>query len=352
MKRVGNIYENVYNIENIITIYKKIRKTIKNKKKLEVFDDYYTSNIIYIKNILENREYEPLKYNIFVISEPKHRIIMSQSMIDKIINHLCCEYLLKPYLEKSLIDNNVATRKNKGTSYGLKKLKSYLNCMKNENYYYLKFDISKYFYNIDHDILKKMLLKKIKDKDALNILFKIIDSTDLDYINNSINRLKEKNNNLIGVPNYKKGKGLPIGNMTSQFLAIYYLNDLDHYIKEKLKIKHYIRYMDDGILFSKDKNYLKECLNNIIIFLKNYGLVLNNKTIISNINNNINFLSFNFKVNHNLIIIRVNNKIKRNFINKLKTKNLKSIVSYKGHLAFCTNNIYYKYMKEQEEIKK
>ena len=97
------------------------------------------------------------------------------------------------------------------------------------------------------------------------------------------------------IPIYEKGKGLPIGNMTSQILAIFYLNNLDHFIKEKLHIKYYVRYMDDGVILSNDKKYLKYCLSEINKFILNFGLCLNNKTKIINVSKEgLDFLGFRF----------------------------------------------------------
>ena len=115
---------------------------------------------------------------------------MSQNIIDKLINHVIADKILLPTLDNSLIDMNVATRIGKGTHYGIRYLKKYLNELKGETIYALKFDISKYFYSIDHDILFDLLKKKIKDKDALDILFKIIESTDSEYVNKKIPKAK------------------------------------------------------------------------------------------------------------------------------------------------------------------
>ena len=243
MKRIGNIYSSILDTKVINDMYKKIKRNTKNKRKIEVFESNYVSNISYIKEILENKTYKVGKYNIFLIREPKLRIVMSQNIIDKLINHLVSKYFLVNIFENSLINENVATRLNKGTKEGINLTKKYLNKIKGKTFYILKFDIAKYFYNIDHEIIKNILIKKIKDKDVLNILYKIIDSTNESYINDKINNIKENVKDAKDIPLYKKGKGLPIGNMSSQFLAILYLNELDHFIKEKLKIKYYIRYM-------------------------------------------------------------------------------------------------------------
>ena len=259
MKRVSNLVDD-FTIENIIKAYKMVRKNTLNKNKIYKFEEYYTSNISNVFRLLN--DYKVGKYNIFLIRENKYRIIMSQNINDKIINHLMADILIK-VIDTSLINTNVASRKNRGTSYGIKYLKKYLNSMNGE-VYALKFDISKFFYNINHDVLKKMLGRKIKDKKYLDILFKIIDSTDESYVNECIIKLKKKeisylkNSDLKDkdkrieeinrIPLYIKGKGLGIGNVVSQILAIFYLNDLDHFIKEKLHIKYYIRYQDDGMV--------------------------------------------------------------------------------------------------------
>lgn len=152
-----------------------------------------------------------------------------------------------------------------GTRAGLAYAKEYNRIckVKYKEYYILKCDISGFFANIDHDILKEKLYKKIKDKEALKIIEDIIDS-------------------------YTSGIG--IGNMTSQILAIFYLNDLDHYIKEVLKIKYYVRYQDDFLLFHESKSYLKHCLYCIEKFLDKEKLKLNKKSRLYKNTNNFIFL--------------------------------------------------------------
>ena len=321
MKRIGNIYNNLYDLNNIISVYNKIKCNTKNKYKIEQFDDYFCINIVNIYNVLKENKYKVGKYNLFIIYEPKQRLILNQDLFNKIINHLVGNELIN-ILENSLIDSNVAVRVNKGTSYGVKLVKKYIKNL-NYNYYCLKIDIKKYFYSINHNILKDLLSKKIKDKLFLNILYKIIDSSDEDYI---LEYAKKHN---IGL---KKGYSLPIGNLTSQILGIYYLNDLDHYIKEELKIKYYIRYVDDMVLFHKDKEYLKYCLDKIKLYLKKYDLELNNKTIITK--NSLCFLGYRF-YNKNIKILSKNRRRIYKKLRILKDKDydkyIKSLNSYYGY---------------------
>ena len=369
MKRKNNLYNRITDIRNIISMYNtRVKINTKNKIKIEKFDEYYVSNITLVKNILDSKNYKPGKYNIFIIKEPKVRLIMSLNIIDKIINHLVCEYLLVDIFDNSLIDTNVATRVNKGTHYGYKKLVKYLNKNISNKLYILKFDISKYFFNINHDIVKKIIRTKIKDKDALNILDNIIDSTDSNYINeeiiklknNEINRIKNSNNgnkdklikDIMDIPLYKKGTGFAIGNPVSQAIAIIFLSYLDHYIKEKLNIPFYCRYCDDGILISDDKEYLKYCLKEIKRIINDYKLELNmKKTRIYSIDNGFEFIGFRFIRKNNKLLIKVKNQTKRKFKRKLKVLNKLYIngninydtfnqvkVSYLGHLKYGNCN--------------
>ena len=200
MRRLNNLYNKINDIDVIMHMYDKvISKNTNNKRKIYSFNNYYSCNIVNIKNIIESNNYVPLRYNIFLIREPKLRIIMSQNIRDKIINHLVAKYFLIDVFDKTLINENCATRINKGTQYGLKLFKKYFNYYKNkyDKFYILKLDISKYFYNIDHNIVKELVKKKIKDKKVLKIINSIIDSTDCDYVNKKINELKEREVNKI-----------------------------------------------------------------------------------------------------------------------------------------------------------
>ena len=270
MKRKNNLYQEICKIENIISAFNEVCRNTNNKKKVQNYKQYKSIYISRICNVLNNKTYKVGKYNVFTIYEPKERRIVSQNLQDKVINHLVARYILYPVVMPCLIEQNVASRKNKGTRKGLEYAKIYdTKCkIKYKNYYILKFDISKFFASIDQVILKEKIRRKIKDKDALDIVFKIIDSEE---------------------------QGLGIGSMTSQCLAIFYLNDLDHFIKEKLKIKYYIRYQDDGLIFHESKEYIKFCFKEIEKFLDKEHLKLNNKSRIYKNTNNFIFLGRNRK---------------------------------------------------------
>lgn len=362
-----NLYNSIVNISYIENMYYQVRLRTKHRSKIFNFENYYMSNIMYIYNTLKNKEYHHGNYNVFLVKEPKYRVIMSENIYDKVINHLISEFVLLPLIEPRLIAANVATRRDKGLKLGLEYTKKYINKLKNtnENFYILKCDIHKYFYSISHDILIKKLEYLLQDEDIINVIRSILESTYQNNTNKEIRRLvnrerkilekanspylKKRLEELNGIPYYQEKKGLPIGNMTSQLFAIYYLNDLDHFIKERLHIKYYIRYMDDFILMHHDKEYLKYCLEEIAKKVEELDLKLNNKTKIISMKDGLNFLGYRFIIKKKRLIVLLNRETKRRItykLNKLsrkKPENYQSVLaSYKGYLLNCNSSSFVK----------
>lgn len=363
MKRKNNLYQDICNFSNIKSVYKIIRTNCRNHNKLYDFEVFENINLydILIKLYLKNYNYS--KYHIFLIYEPKYRLIMSENIEDKIVNHLISMYILLPSLEHKLIDTNVATRKKRGSGKALDDLTKYLNHLRlsKKEIYVLKIDIKKYFYNIDHEVLIDKLKKDIKDKDALNIVIKTINSTNEEYVNkkikevcykeiNRVNKLnisskekKQKIDMIKKIPLYKYNKGLGIGNMTSQILAIYYLNDIDHIIKEKYKCKYYIRYMDDLIILDNDKNKLLSIFNEVKREISKLRLEVNDKSRVFKLSHGFNFLGYSFKDDNGKLFVKLSNrtrvKINKN-LNYLKKNNplkyKRSLISYKGYFMRLT----------------
>ncbi len=343
-KRNSITYDTELSIDNIYNMWNVIRKTCKNKKALLNFSMNLSTNIDYIYKALKNRTYSPYKYNTFMIFEPKARLVMSSSIRDKIVNHFVANYYLIPYLEKSLIDVNVATRKKRGSSYAMYLIKKYFNKILINNakkeIYCLKIDISKYFYSINHNILIKKIEKKIYDQDIIHLVKLIISETNKDYINDSIYQYNKIYNT--DIPLYGNDRGLSIGAMTSQFLAIFYLNDLNHFIKEKLKCKYYVRYMDDLIILDCDKEKLKEIWKLIVFEIEKLELSANKKSNIYNCSKGFTFLGYKYKITNNKLKISFNRKTYFKIKKKLKTlyrydriKFNKSLDSYWGYFSNC-----------------
>ena len=314
MKRLGNLYKDIYDLDNIEKAYKEVCKNTRNERKVFNMKQYKAIYISRIYNTLVNREYKVGPYNKFIIYEPKERQIVSQGIQDKVINHLVARYILYPAILPCLIETNVASRKYKGTKAGIQYQQEFIRkCnVKYKSYYILKCDVSKFFASINHEILKQKLTKRIKDKEALKIVFDLIDSND---------------------------QGLYIGSMANQVLAIFYLNDLDKFIKEKLKIKYYVRYQDDMLLYHESKQHLQYCFKEIEKFLEKEKLKLNLKSRIYKNTNNYTFLGRNPKGKY-VRYRNVKRKIKeKKYLYNTKQINLYSMCStYNSYQALlCTH---------------
>ncbi len=350
-------YDDIVDIDKIREMYHIIRTNTKNRGKLHKFELFYSSNIISILEALRSKCYKHSKYNVFLVHEPKYRIIMSEIMSDKVVNHLISKYILAPGIYPHLIPQNVATREGKGTKEGIRYLKMYINKLKlnYDKVYVLKCDIKKYFYSIDHELVLEKCKRFIDDPDVFQLVLNVVKSTDEDYVNSAIDKVVKKEIDRVSklnildkdikieelkrIPRYPKGKGLPIGNMTSQLLAVYFLNDLDHYIKERLHCKYYIRYMDDFVIFDHDKERLKVLRKEIEEKLKEFKLELNKKTNIYDLNHGFGFLGYYYFLKGKRLIIKINPQTKRRI--KKKMRKLKKInapnyeqvkASYMGYL--------------------
>ncbi len=376
MKRKNNLYDEMLNYEKALAMYKKIKRNCKNKDAIFRFSLNLNQNIFNILALLKKENYQFKKYSIFMIKEPKYRIVMSENISDKLVNHMVSKYILIPALESKLCDCNIATRIDKGSKYGINLFLNFIKQIRvsTNDIYVLKIDISKYFYNIDHEILLNKVERYLKDKKALNLLKKIIETSDEKYVNIAINYIKysqirevkkskisEKEKKLKidqikKLPIYKKGKGLPIGNMASQILAIFYLNDVDHFIKEKLHIKYYVRYMDDLLIFDSDKEKLKEYFYLIKKEINDLKLEVNKKSNIYSLKKGVGFLGYVFKLEKGKLLIRYNNQTIKKIIRKLKKLRkkdeeqfLRSYGSYQGYFVLSNTDMKNKIKKTFEQ---
>jgi len=338
------IYDKYITIENLYNMWNIIKKTCKNKKEIYYFSLNLNTNLNNIYLALKNKTYVPSRYKTFMIFEPKPRLVMSQTVTDKIVNHFVTNYYLIPYLENKLIDSNIATRKGKGSNYAMILLKKYFNKLlinyPNQEVYCLKVDISKYFYSISHEKLLAMLEKKIADKNIINLIKLIITETNKDYINDSIKYYNKIYN--IDIPYYTKNTGLSIGAMSSQFLAIFYLNNLDHYIKEDLGCSYFIRYMDDFLILDTNKEKLKKFYKLIVQKVEALDLKVNKKSNIYRSSKGFSFLGYTYKIMNNKLFIsckketylRINKKLMY-LKNHDITQYRKSLGSYYGYFDMC-----------------
>ncbi len=280
------MFKQAFTFEKLLIAHKKCRVSKQHKRQTISFELNLSQNISKIEKAIFSKTWNVGDYKQFFIYEPKKRNIEALSYKDRVVLMSLCSNIIEPVFEKLLIFDNVACRKGKGTLFGIKRLEYFLHKYKNKyktnKGYYLKCDISKYFPSINHAVLKDLLSKTSLDDEDLWIINKIIDSK---YA--------------------ETGVGLPIGNQTSQWFGLFYLNTLDRFIKEKLRIKYYVRYMDDMVLIHNDKEYLKECKTKIQQFVQEkLKLSLNSKTQIGLLKDGIDFLGFNHKLNENGQVIR------------------------------------------------
>lgn len=262
MKRIGYLFEHFVSFENLYTAYLKARKGCRKNYETAGYDFFMERNILNLRDALIAGTYKPGRFRYFKVKDPKQRTIAVAPFADRVVHHAVVN-IMEPVFEPCFIYDSYATRKRKGTHAALKRAQSFVS----KNKWFLKIDIQKYFDSIDHGILKELIKRKIKDRRFLQPVFNIIDNGGT------------------------AAKGLPIGNLTSQFLANVYLNPFDHFIKNKLNERHYLRYMDDFVLFSDDKEHLKN-LKHIIVHYLESQLQLQIKPKASFINSRMNGLAF------------------------------------------------------------
>ena len=265
----------------------------------------------YIKNILMNTcklrdelltgTYKLSPYSIFEVHEKKTRTIVATKMRDRVVQRSLCNCYLYEAITKGFIYDNCACQIGKGTDFARERLKLHLRRFYRKNGmngYVLQMDIHNFFGSTPHKVAKEAVDKRVKDEWARNHVYMIIDSFDIDGT----------------------ATGLGLGSQITQLIELAVLDDLDHYIKERLRIKGYVRYNDDLILIHNDKEYLKECMKDIINKLNSLGLEVNEKkTHINRIDKGIHFLGFSFRLkNTGRVLMRILPKSVRKEKRKLK----------------------------------
>lgn len=262
MKRVGGLFEQFVSFENLLSAYQKARKGAVGKRETQHFTFLLEYELFRLQRELRNGAYQPAPYRYFQIHDPKERTISVAAFRDRVVHHALIN-VLEPIYERCFIFDSYATRKGKGTHKAVCRAQHFLA----QTGWFWKTDIDKYFDSMQQDILLALLRRKIKDAKLLTVAERII------------------RNGGAG------GKGLPIGNLTSQFFANVYLNRFDHFVKQTLGVRHYIRYMDDFVLFHPDRSTLKSYRTPVRNFLKE-ELDLQLKASATFLNSSTNGLTF------------------------------------------------------------
>ena len=283
MKRYNNLFEQIISWQNFRLAFLKASKGKSRSSEVILFTTKLDENLEVLRHGIANQTYSIGEYRQFKIYDPKERIISVASFKDRVIHHAIIN-ILEPIFEKQFIFHTYACRKGKGTHaaarYVFKKARS--------NNFFLKLDIKKYFASIDHTELKRQLIRIIKDKRCLILLFKIIDS----YY-------------------FQENKGLPIGNLTSQFFANLYLSSLDHFILEQLKSACYARYMDDMIILADSVQELKEISHSIQMYIKQKLDLTLKQEIYGKVSKGIPFLGWEITNNSITVLSKTRKRMKK-----------------------------------------
>ena len=286
----------ICNFENLYNAYKRAKAGKRRNESCARFQTMSLDGVHILLEQLKNKTYKMNPYNEFKVYEPKERLIRSCSFKDKVVQHCLSDTILHPRLESQFIKTNYAGQKNKGTLFGMDCLKKQMLEFYQKHKldgWILRCDVTKFFYSIDHEILKDIVDYYFPDSYTMWLNHLLIDSTD--------------------------GIGVPLGNQVAQIYALLMLDGLDHMVTGELGINLYGRYMDDFYLIHHDKEYLKWCLDCINQFVESLGLTLNGKTQIVPFKCGIPFLGFHHYITKDgKYIRRIKGENKRKIRKKIR----------------------------------
>ncbi|MBI2062340.1 MAG: group II intron reverse transcriptase domain-containing protein [Candidatus Yanofskybacteria bacterium] len=303
-------FDEVISLENLLESWKEFLKGKRKRKDVQEFSLSLMDNIIQLHQELANHTYNHSPYQAFRINDPKPRQIHKSLVRDRLLHHsIYCQ--LYPFFDRTFVSDSFSCRINKGTHRALNRFRQFgykVGKNNTQTCWILKCDIRKFFENINHDILVNILNKYIPDKDIIWLLEKVI----------------------FGFSS-APGRGLPLGNLTSQLVVNIYMNEFDQFIKHKLKAKYYIRYADDFVVFSEDKAWLDELLPKIADFLSE-NLKLNihpDKVFIKTLNSGVDFLGWVHFPDYRVLRTTTRRRMIKKILNNPKTEMLQS---YRGLL--------------------
>lgn len=339
----------VFTFEKLYKAYLDCRKLKRKTMNALEFEWNLERNLFNLKKELEERTYSPGRSICFAVKEPCLREIFAASFRDRIVHHALINEIHDAG-ERILIFDTFSCRERKGTHLAVSRLRKFARQItknRKKKTYFAQLDISGFFMSIDHDILFSVLKNFLKKQDktekwkeevlwlAKKIIFHKPTKNYIAKGNSCLLKRIPKRKSLFGAP---EKKGLPIGNYSSQFFSNLYLNKLDQFVKRELKCRYYVRYVDDFVLLSQDKEQLKEWRDRINLFLKtNLSLELNEKkTKIQFLESGISFLGYFITPRHMLVKKTVVGRLKKELYNKEKNKINKEkflpfVNSYYGH---------------------
>jgi retron-type reverse transcriptase len=305
MKRIGNLYNRIYDMDNLLLADRLAAKGKNKQKGVIRHQANQSENLSQLQAILAAKTYRTSQYTTFKIYEPKERVVYRLPYFpDRIVHHAIMN-VLEPVFLASFTADTYSSIQGRGIHGAARKLKQALKD-ESETVYCLKLDIRKFYPSVDHDILKELLRRKFKDADLLTLLDEIIDSAE----------------------------GLPIGNYLSQYLVNFYLTGFDHWLKEEKDVKYYFRYADDMVILGPDKVGLHDLLSDIRSYLYSRLrlIVKSNYQVFPVDARGIDFLGYRFY--HGYTLLR--KSIKKNFARAVASgADSRSIASYRGWAKHC-----------------
>ena len=351
MKRVGNLYEKIYDIENLKKAHKNAKKGKGWYKEVKMVDENLDEYLLKIQEMLKNHTYKTSEYKIFYKREGSkiRKIYKLPYYPDRIVQWAIIQ-VIEPYLIRHFIDDTYSAIPGRGMHKGLERLRKALYTDPDNCQYCLKLDLRHYYQSINHDILKRKYRRLFKDEDLLRALDEIIDSVNTadedDLVEIYVILLEE---------DIDPETGEPIGNYLSQYSGNYYLSDFDHWIKEVKHVKTYYRYMDDITILGRTKEELWELFYDIQDYLKdNLKLrIKDNYQIFPTYVRGIDFLGYrNFRdyallrkstcKNMKIKLVAIKGKVDAGM--EMNYSEWCSVNSYWGHLKHCdSKRLYNKY---------
>jgi len=290
MKTYKHLYRQVCNFENLLIAYYKARKGKRGKTQVAGFERDYEEQLFTLQNELRAKTYQPGEYASFHVHEPKKRLISAAPFRDRVVHHALCN-VIAPIWEPRFIDTSYANRIGKGTHRALAKTTEYARKYR----WFLQCDVKQFFPSIDHAILRAELARLISDKDVLWLCDKILESG-VGVLSEQYDMAYFPNDDIFAA---NRPRGLPIGNLTSQFLANVYLNSFDQFVKRELRCEAYVRYVDDFLLFGDDLEKLYQWREVIFQKMASLRLTLHEESaLVFATQSGVPFLGFRNFPNH------------------------------------------------------
>jgi retron-type reverse transcriptase len=318
-------YNDIISLDNLLEAWQEFIRSKRSRKDIQEFEHNLMHNIIFLHDDLADKTYEHSEYEAFNISDPKPRNIHKAQVRDRLLHHAIYR-ILYPYFDRQFSSSSYSCRLGKGTHRALNQFRKYsykASWNHSKTLWILKCDIRKFFASIDQGVLMEILQKHIEDKDIIWLLGRILSSFESTVL----------------------GKGLPLGNLTSQLLVNIYMNEFDQFVKHKIKAKYYIRYADDFVTMSTDKVWLEDVLPRFHDFLTSkLKLSLHpDKVFIKTLASGVDFLGWVHFTDHRVL----RSAARRRMFNNLKNNETEAMMqSYTGLLSHGNSRKLIKKLKE------